>query len=81
VSRFPNSDHYYPTGLGAGMEWAPEKKAIVLYDFEATDHGELSITAGQIITIIKEDPEGWWEAENVEKKRGLIPANYVEWKH
>jgi len=33
--------------------------------------------AGDIITIINKENEGWWEGTNKGKK-GLFPSNYVE---
>jgi len=55
----------------------PKKTATVLYDYAATDGGELTITEGEIVTITKEDDSGWWEAKNEGNQTGLIPANYV----
>eukprot|EP00051_Salpingoeca_urceolata_P010111 m.123265 g.123265 ORF g.123265 m.123265 type:complete len:519 (+) comp16585_c4_seq1:472-2028(+) len=54
-------------------------KAVALYDFTGdADQGELSFSAGQDITILRQDiGEGWWEGE-VGGKTGLFPETYVE---
>jgi len=38
---------------------------------------ELSFSAGDVLTLTKKDPSGWWEAE-FNGKKGLIPSNFVE---
>jgi len=51
-----------------------------LYDFEAQpDTGELSLTAGDILTVTRTDVgEGWWEGQNARGEIGLFPEAYVE---
>lgn len=48
-----------------------------LYAYDAQDIDELSFNEGDIISILKEDPAGWWSGR-VKGKDGLFPANYVE---
>lgn len=52
----------------------------VLYDFSGEPgSAELTITAGQTLTVIRRDVgEGWWEGANEQGKTGLFPAAYVE---
>ncbi|EDQ91894.1 uncharacterized protein MONBRDRAFT_31331 [Monosiga brevicollis MX1] len=52
-------------------------QARVLYDYEAQDADELHIRYGDIVSIVKKDPSGWWQAK-LKGREGLIPANYVE---
>lgn len=51
-----------------------------LYDFIGeANTAELSISAGQILTVIRTDVgEGWWEGINEKGKSGLFPQSYVE---
>ncbi|KAG0308013.1 hypothetical protein BGZ98_009233 [Dissophora globulifera] len=53
-----------------------------LYNFEATGEGELSFHKGDVITVIEEIDEGWWEGEFVDSNgvrfEGMFPSNYVE---
>lgn len=55
-------------------------KARALYDFKGEENSaELSITAGEILTITRKDVgEGWWEGTSSQGKAGLFPAAYVE---
>jgi hypothetical protein len=39
-------------------------KVKVLYDFKAENEAEMSISTGDIITVVATDDEGWWEGEN-----------------
>jgi len=53
------------------------KKATALYDYDATEKIELSIKEGDIISVIKEDPSGWWKGE-LNGKVGVFPKNFVD---
>jgi len=56
------------------------KKVQALYDFEAQPAtGELSISSGDILTVIRTDVgDGWWEGTNTRGESGLFPEAYVE---
>ncbi|XGW25974.1 hypothetical protein V3C99_006968 [Haemonchus contortus] len=49
------------------------------YDFEAQPHtGEMSITAGEILTVVRRNIEGgWMEGSNSRGQVGLFPESYV----
>ncbi|KHJ87860.1 SH3 domain protein, partial [Oesophagostomum dentatum] len=49
------------------------------YDFEAQPgSGEMSITAGEILTVIRRNVEGgWMEGSNSRGQVGLFPESYV----
>jgi len=69
-----------PPGPGRGVPppqqpTVPQAKAIYAYAGQTQD--ELSFKEGDVITIHKKDPGGWWEGE-LSGKRGWIPANYVQ---
>ena len=54
-------------------------QAKVLYDFESVGEGELSVKAGDIVTITNPDVgQGWWFGVGVDGKEGVIPEAYVE---
>ncbi|KAF9997079.1 hypothetical protein BGZ65_007338 [Modicella reniformis] len=59
-----------------------QKQVRALYNFEATGEGELSLQKGDVVRIIDEIDEGWWEGELVDSKgvrhEGMFPSNYVE---
>ncbi|KAG0371499.1 hypothetical protein BGX24_001576 [Mortierella sp. AD032] len=60
----------------------PSRQARALYNFDATAEGELSLRKGDVIRIIEEIDEGWWEGELVDasggRLEGMFPSNYVE---
>ena len=51
-----------------------------MYDFDAQPGtGELSINAGDILTVTRTDVgDGWWEGSNTRGESGLFPEAYVE---
>ncbi|XP_076116058.1 sorting nexin lst-4-like isoform X3 [Mytilus galloprovincialis] len=55
-------------------------KVKVLYDFDGDpDNGELSVRAGEELTVTAQDiGDGWWEARNSLGHQGLIPEAYVQ---
>ncbi|KAJ3326517.1 hypothetical protein HDU76_012862 [Blyttiomyces sp. JEL0837] len=53
----------------------------VLYDYAAQALEELTIARNQIIPVIEQHDDGWWEGivmENGKKRKGLFPSNFVE---
>ncbi|KAL2914324.1 hypothetical protein HK105_206096 [Polyrhizophydium stewartii] len=54
-------------------------RARALYSYEATCEGELTIDAGEIITVVSKETgsEAWWEGEG-KSGRGQFPVNYVQ---
>jgi hypothetical protein len=53
-------------------------RAVGLYDFKATDSGDLGFSKGQVITIVGKAGEDWWKGRNIDGKEGIFPSNYVE---
>ncbi|XP_019756991.2 sorting nexin lst-4 isoform X2 [Dendroctonus ponderosae] len=55
-------------------------KARVLYDFQGEPNtAEMSITAGELLTVTRTDVgDGWWEGLNPKGESGLFPEAYVE---
>ncbi|KAJ3056397.1 F-BAR and double SH3 domains protein 1 [Rhizophlyctis rosea] len=68
-------------GLGNGGTSSSSslEKARVLYPYDATCEGELSLRVGDVITIItkKTGSDAWWEGEGP-SGRGQFPVNFVE---
>jgi len=48
-----------------------------LYDYQADNQYELSIRAGDILTI-EGNEEGWYSGKNQSGQFGRYPSNYVE---
>ncbi|TPP64587.1 Sorting nexin 9 variant [Fasciola gigantica] len=54
-------------------------RARVIYDFSAQAEGELSVAAGEEVTITDQSVgSGWWSARNDFGREGLIPSSFVE---
>nr|XP_022293722.1 SH3 domain-containing kinase-binding protein 1-like isoform X11 [Crassostrea virginica] len=53
------------------------KKAKVLFDYEPENEDELKIEVGDIVEVIKQEEEGWWEGV-LNGKTGVFPSNFVE---
>ncbi|KAF9898426.1 hypothetical protein BX616_004045, partial [Lobosporangium transversale] len=59
-----------------------QKQVRALFSFDATGDDELSMQKGDIIRIVEEIDEGWWEGELIDangvRHTGMIPSNYCE---
>lgn len=53
-------------------------RAVGLYDFKATDAGDLGFTKNQVITIVGKAGGDWWRGRDNNGKEGIFPSNYVE---
>jgi len=58
---------------------AKGSKCQALFDFKGASEEDLGFKKGEVLIIenTSEDPN-WWLAVNMQGKRGMIPANYVE---
>ncbi|TPX33420.1 hypothetical protein SeMB42_g07485 [Synchytrium endobioticum] len=56
------------------------KQVKVTFDFDAESPDEMSIRKGDIINVVTEIDEGWWEGEMADGagRQGMFPSNYVE---
>ncbi|KAI0202076.1 hypothetical protein F4808DRAFT_423453 [Astrocystis sublimbata] len=55
-----------------------EQRGKVLYGFEAGGDGELSVSAGQDVTIVDPDDGSGWVKVRAGYKEGLVPGTYLE---
>ncbi|KAJ3223556.1 Unconventional myosin-Ie [Clydaea vesicula] len=80
-SSLNNSSSFSAAGKKKPPPPVPPAKKLpsckALYDYDSSEADELSFKAGDIITIINKDDEGWWTG-NLRGKKGLFPANYTE---
>lgn len=53
-------------------------KGKVLADFEGESEEEISLSAGTIVTIVKQDDDGWWTVMTEDGSSGIFPQSYVE---
>jgi hypothetical protein len=52
-------------------------RAKVIYEYTAQKDDELSIEVDQIVDVLYQNADGWWEVKYGPSK-GLVPAAYVE---
>ncbi|CBN78823.1 conserved unknown protein [Ectocarpus siliculosus] len=70
------------SGWGAGTKGPPappaagQQQARALFSYTAADNTELSLTEGEVLTVVSQDQSGWWTGEKGGRK-GLFPSNYV----
>ncbi|KAL9017186.1 MAG: hypothetical protein Q9185_005476 [Variospora sp. 1 TL-2023] len=68
-----------PSGGGSATSHPLEPRGRMLYAYQATSDGELSVDEGQGITIAEpDDGSGWMSVRLGPSKSGLVPASYVE---
>lgn len=50
---------------------------MVVYDYDSEAPNELTIRENDIVTVITEDPSGWWKGE-LNGTVGLFPSNFAQ---
>mmetsp|Transcript_4068 Transcript_4068/g.8759 ORF Transcript_4068/g.8759 Transcript_4068/m.8759 type:complete len:428 (+) Transcript_4068:469-1752(+) len=52
-------------------------QATALYAYSPQNVDELALQVGQVVTITKQEEDGWWEGVLPNGRRGVFPSNYV----
>ncbi|KAF2084785.1 hypothetical protein K490DRAFT_75587 [Saccharata proteae CBS 121410] len=63
----------------SGREVLHYSRAMYMYQAQIAE--ELSFSKGDVLAVLREQDDGWWEAEVVGKqpgKVGLVPSNYLQ---
>ena len=47
-------------------------------DYDAGRDGDLTITKGEILTVLEANKNGWWLAENQKGEKGVVPVTYLQ---
>ncbi|KAF4416210.1 BZZ1-Myo3 5p-Bee1p-Vrp1p actin assembly complex component [Fusarium acutatum] len=71
----------YITGSGGGETNGgakEEKKGKMLYAFEASGEGELTVQDGRDVVLLEPDDGSGWVKVRAGYKEGLVPSSYVE---
>lgn len=56
-------------------------KARAKFQFDAEEDDEISLRAGESVTVLTRDEgfgDGWWQGQNERGEIGLFPANFLE---
>lgn len=56
---------------------AEHRRVRAVFDYLATEPGELSIKKGDLIGVLEEDSTGWWKGE-LNGQVGFFPSNFSE---
>jgi hypothetical protein len=57
---------------------AGNQEVVALYDYEATEEGELTFAEGERLTLLEQDDSGWWKGKTSKGLVGVFPSNFVE---
>ncbi|CAE6453901.1 unnamed protein product [Rhizoctonia solani] len=53
-------------------------QVIAMFDFNATDQGELSFKKGEILTVLDRKYNQWWLCKNENNMHGVVPRNHIK---
>ena len=53
-------------------------RVIAQYDYDAQDDQEIAFKAGEIVTVVEVNSDGWFIGENSSGSQGLIPSNFFK---
>ncbi|KAK4324510.1 hypothetical protein Pmani_004856 [Petrolisthes manimaculis] len=87
VLRSPNDSHCVGSGHptpsptppnGSHTDMMPGRVVVALYDYTATDDGDLSLRKHDELEVIEDTQEHWWKMRNLQSgEEGFAPSNYV----
>ncbi|KAF6818490.1 Protein BZZ1 [Colletotrichum sojae] len=75
ISELPGSA---PNGSGSGPSES-QQKGKMLYAFEASGPGEVSVPAGRDVIMLAPDDGTGWVKVRAGYREGTVPSSYVEW--
>ena len=53
-------------------------RAKALYDFTAENFGEVSISRGMVVGILRKDMIDWWKIKTADDSVGIVPASFLQ---
>ncbi|CAD5207193.1 unnamed protein product [Bursaphelenchus okinawaensis] len=69
--------HFTPTPAAAPASTKPQPSCKALFDFEAQNPGELEFKEGQVVELLNQVDENWYEGR-INGKTGFFPISYVQ---
>ncbi|RUS78919.1 hypothetical protein EGW08_013332, partial [Elysia chlorotica] len=75
----PQPNPHAPAAGGQGQGSQARRLYRALYDCEADNEDELTFSEGEVIVVIYEEEDEWWEGEieGQPGRRGLFPLSFV----
>ena len=66
--------------VGNGFSVGGQDRAMVLYDFNATEESEITIAQGNIVVVEDSSDPGWWMGfvQSNPDQKGYFPSSYVQ---
>ena len=49
----------------------------VLFDFDASEENDVSVSRGELVRVLNRDDEDWWWVENAQRIRGFVPKSFL----
>ncbi|GJC98470.1 Actin polymerization protein [Colletotrichum higginsianum IMI 349063] len=68
-----------PGSAPNGSSSSEQQKGKMLYTFEASGDGEVSVPEGREVTMLEPDDGSGWVKVRAGYKEGIVPASYVDW--
>ena len=50
---------------------------LALFPYAAENSQEIDLNSGDVITVLQEDPSGWWTG-SINGRVGLFPSNFTQ---
>ncbi|KAK4056390.1 Protein BZZ1 [Microbotryomycetes sp. JL221] len=66
------------TSTGVSAATTTESTATLLYDYAAATPAELTVTAGDVVTVIEPEDEAGWVKVRLNGQTGLVPGSYMQ---
>ncbi|KAI9635235.1 uncharacterized protein MKK02DRAFT_32704 [Dioszegia hungarica] len=67
-----------PRRAAAPVAAAEMGQARALYDYDASDGGDLGVKEGQVIYVSQKTSADWWTCEDANGRKGLVPSAYLK---
>ncbi|WFD20497.1 cytoskeletal protein binding protein [Malassezia caprae] len=62
----------------AARRMSESEMVVVLYDFEAQEHDELSVSENDQLYLVERENDEWWKLQSATGQVGVVPASYVK---